>query len=412
MFIKIFVQIALSGLLLCSCSNKKEDFSKEPGKYFIHSLESNNNIIQNRILNVQEKQPFIEYNISGTQNRNIQLVSEPVFIENDIITLNDSGELMRVEIQHSLKIKWKNKFFAQKEFCSNMSLAVKENLVIATCGTNVVKAFDIHNGKEIWNTILDTAISSKPVFTNDFIILFAKNDAAYALKFSTGELLWFIPSIANINHKTLTPNVPVIVQNKIIQQTASDQVRSINVSNGGIEWTMNIGNTIEYTKGKEFLNAYNHIVVEGNNIYCVNSDGAVVKLKIGSYTLNWAQNLMISGELMLLDDKIIGINDLGQIIAISKSSGKTIWINNLNDKKKSTEPYNAVSYSKPIEYDGKIIVLSSNNRLMFIHSENGGIVETRSLNAFGQPFVYNNKIYVLTNNGGKLIEICVTAPIK
>ena len=43
----------------------------------------------------------------------------------------------------------------------------------------------------------------------------------------------------------------------------------------------------------------------------------------------------ISGELMLLDDKIIGINDLGQIIIYPKSSeSKTIWINNLNDRKK------------------------------------------------------------------------------
>ena len=61
MFIKIFVQNRISGLLLCSCSNK--DFSKESGKYFIHSLKVCN-IIQNRILNVQEKQPFIEYNIN------------------------------------------------------------------------------------------------------------------------------------------------------------------------------------------------------------------------------------------------------------------------------------------------------------------------------------------------------------
>jgi outer membrane protein assembly factor BamB len=69
--------------------------------------------------------------------------------------------------------------------------------------------------------------------------------------------------------------------------------------------------------------------------------------------------------------------------------------------------YNEISLTPPIVIDGKIIVISSNQKLIIISPENGRILEVKDYteDIFGQPFVYGNKIYILKDNGRTILQL-------
>ena len=425
----IFAILAISG-----CNNKKVDIAPEGGNYFIETLGPNINrkdLDQSTIVQIHQGNYNYRYGslngkllnnlnfnrLSRHIKDNINIYAKPYFDKENIVTLSSSGEIIKFQITSddtTSKIWTKD---LNINYCSDLSIGVKDNIIVATCGTNVIRGFE--NGKELWKLEVDHTIASQPLFIGDFVVFFAKNDAAYSINYKSGVLEWYIPNVINSNNRSLFSSMPLQIEQYIIQQTYDDQIRAINASSGQIEWMSSIGTQYKNIRGKEFLNNYGNIAydIKSKAIYLNNSNGAIVKLKVGSNKPDWIVPAIVSKPVWLLDNIVIAIDDLGSIIALSNIDGKIIWSNNILDKiikegdKKdifgNSKPYNEISLTAPIVIDSKIIIITSNKKLIVISPENGKILEVKSYsqNIFGEPFIFNGKVYVMTDNGKVLIQL-------
>jgi outer membrane protein assembly factor BamB len=420
---------------LIGCTKSKEDLASKDGQYFIKSLgdaidgkdvkgnvplrditksqsdyDHRNGSLDAKLSNLQK------YNVNGGWNHDIVISSTPTFTQNAFILINDQGIINYIGSEDN-SLKWSKKFFSKPTFCSNLASEINNNIIVASCGTNVLSAFDAINGKKLWSTELDMAVGSKPLIIDDSsVVVFSKNDAVYSLDLKSGELLWFIPSIANVENKNIAETKPILFNGQfVVQQTADDQVRLIDKYTGSIDWVGNISNTNRYVKGKDFVNTYGNIALDAKSMYLTNSDGCVVKMEVGKDKPEWIQAMVTSKPVWLLHDRVLGINDMGMIFALSKSDGKVLWSFKLNPviTSKSNRLFNSgnsydeIYYSAPIVIDNKILILSSKNQLFLINPEDGEIIEQKNFNnnIFGQPIVYNGKIYVLINNGNAIVGL-------
>lgn len=425
----------LIGLLInTGCSEKKSHLAPENGKYYIQSLGDNVNqktleqsiVVKSSDSNIKYRagslngklsDNIVVNRISGQSQEDINVFAVPSISGNDIITLTGSGKLIKSTILPNGKISkiWEKTIYSG--FCSNISLGSNENIILATCGDNSIKGFNVENGSELWKLDIDSPIVSQPSFVGGSTIFFGKNDSVYSVNYISGELQWYLSNTINSSNRSLYPAAPLLVEKYIIQQSYDDQVRAINVENGQIEWLADIssGNV----KGKEFLNYYGNIAYDmtESTLYLNNSSGEIVKLKIGSDNPQWIKPSIVSKPLWLLDNIILAVNDLGSIVALSKADGTTIWSNDILKKiiKKGEDkdffgkqkPYNEISLTPPIVIDNQIILMTSNGKLIIVSPENGRILSVKNLNknVFGSPFVHNNKIYVITRNGREIIQL-------
>lgn len=430
MFKKFAICIAF---VLVGCSGTKDDLSQQEGKYFIKALgdnvDSKDLVLSKPEKNVKFEKGISEYrsgsfdvqnsenktyNISDGLGSSISIFSEIEMTPNGNLIVNDKGQITFVN--SNFETIWVTNFFPKKSFCSNTSISAKDGIAVASCGTNILKAFDLNDGKIIWEIELDMAVNSKPLIIQNKVIVFSKTDAAYCVDSKTGKIQWIIPSIINANYRTISGTKPIAFGNVIIQQTASDQIRAINISTGEIEWLSSVANTNEFVRGKDFVNEYGVFAFDSSDssIYFNNSDGFIIKVKIGSNKTDWMVPMVSSKPVWLLNDRVIVLNDVGVLTSISKSNGKLIWRNNLHEKllgdqKKSKffrPSYDNVLLSAPIILNGKIFIVSSDKRTISVDPMTGNIIEIKKFNEtiFGIPVVINGKVFIATKNGNNVVE--------
>lgn len=428
--------LILAVMLISGCNEKIADLAPKGGKYFLDSLGDNinqNDIEQGIALKISDSDYNYRYGslngklsgipqthrITNDVKDNVSLYSIPAVEGDNMVILNSSGILTKFKIiQEDKLVKvWQQSL--NIGFASELSVGIKDGLVIVSCGSNSIMSFDLETGKEIWKTQVDSPIGSKPLFTNDTLVFFAKNDAAYAINHNSGELHWYLPNTINRYNRSLFSTTPLLIDGYIVQQTYDDQVRFINPKNGQVELIVYIGNLYKNVKGREFLNHYGNIAYDKYDkaLYLTNSSGAIVKLKIGSNQPDWIMPAIVSKPIWLLDNIILTVNDLGSIVALSKSDGKVIWSKNIIKKLIDTsnekdifgnpKPYNEISLTPPIVIDNKIIVISSNHKLIIISPENGRILAIKNYkeNIFGLAFTHNNKVYIIKDNGRTIMQL-------
>ena len=420
---------------LIGCTKHKEDLSSIDGQYFVKSLGSmvdkkdfkqnipfkntsaskgnydyRNGSLEAKLSGLQK------YRINGAWNQDIKIFSTPTFIKNGFVSVNDKGAIHFIEGEKNLKLI--TQFFSKPNLCSNLSSDFKDDILVVSCGTNILSGFDLTNGKKLWSIELDMSIGSKPLITEDgIVIIFSKSDSVYSIDLKSGELLWLVPSIVKTQNKNISETKPILFNQYIIQQTADDQIRAINIVSGSIDWISSISNTREYVKGKDFTNEYSNIALDpkDESIYLNNGDGFVIKIKIGKDKPEWIVPMISSKPLWLLNDRVFGINDMGMLFAISKEDGKILWSYELNEKVKPKSKggfenrytYDDVYYSAPVIIDNKILILSSKNQLFLVNPEDGKIIEQKQFkeSIFGQPIVNEGKVYVLVNNGNAIVVL-------
>lgn len=426
MFKKLLATIAIVAAIT-GCEKKKESLSNRDGNYFVESLGNKIELgtSQGKIsLNSKDESASYnyrvgsldadlsgekEYSLGSSWNAKVRIFSEGTFTNRGLVFVNDKGEISLVKLGE--KIEWKKDFFDRKGFCSKLSLAVKDDLLALSCGTKSVVGFDLAEGKKLWQTPLDYAVASQPLFFKEKVVVFSDSDGVYALDAKLGEVLWFVPGIINQKNKTILETKPILVKEQyIIQQTADDQIRAIDINSGEVTWQVNASVKNNYVKGKDFTNHYSHFSFSEDNLYFTNSDGFVVKIRLGNAKPEWIVPMVISKPLWSFHSAIFGVTDLGVLTAISKSDGRVIWSINLVEQikgKKSDvkEDYDEIEFSAPIVINNKLLVVSSNNKLLSFDPINGKMLDVRKTNGFGQPFVHKGKIYLITNNGNKIIEL-------
>ncbi len=431
MFRKFAICLAF---VLVGCSGTKEDLSPQEGKYFIKALGSNvdpkdiissvfgknikldKGVAEYRSGSFEVKTSEIKSHHTGSGwNSDVSIFSEIESTPKGNIIVNDKGQITLLD--KDFRTIWTVNFSKNKSFCSNTSISTKDGIAVASCGTNIIKAFDVNNnGTVLWERELDVAVNSKPLIVQDKVVVFSKTDSAYCVELQSGKVQWVIPSIVNTNHRTISATRPIAFGNSIIQQTSTDQIRAINVMRGDIEWISSGANTTEFVKGKDFMNEYGVFAFDpsDSSIYFNNSDGFIIKIKLGSDKPDWMIPMVSSKPVWLLNDRVIILNDVGALMCVSKANGEVLWRNNLyekllGDRKKSKffrASYNDILLSEPIVLNDKIFITSSDKRGISVDPMTGNIVEIKRFDEsiFGKPSVINKKFYVITNNGNKIIE--------
>jgi hypothetical protein len=428
--------LILSLLVIAGCSEKKLDIPPANGRYFIETLGHNidnkspekavkiignysNESYRYGSLSGKLSDNIVSSKVAGGFKEDIRVFAIPTISNHNITTLTSGGNIVRgiISPNGTFKKTWIKSM--GNSFCSNIAIGERDNIIVATCGTNTVKGFDSTNGSELWSLTLDNPITSQPSFIGDYSILFGKNDSIYSVNYKSGELYFYIANTINSSNKSLFPATPLIVDDYIIQQSADDQVRAINSVNGQVEWMATIANQYSTTKGKEFLNSYGNIAYDKaeSALYLNNSSGEIVKIKIGEDKPQWTRAAITAKPLWLTDSIVVAVNELGVVMALSKSDGSIIWSNNIikkiigkgqdNDLFGKKKPYNEISLMNPVIIDNKIMITTSNSKLVIISPENGRLLQVKDFrqDIFGQLFVHNDKIYVMTSNGRQIIQL-------
>ena len=236
-------------------------------------------------------------------------------------------------------------------------------------------------------------LNFKPIFLEDGLIFFDKKGSIIRYNDKT-KVLW------KKNHyskpeKKLRPKLDFIQDGENLLITDSiAKYYSVNINSGELNWSKNniypFNSDIKKHKNKIFVIDYK------NTLRCYNiSDGTEC------WNLKTEDSFTISNSkfsLIVINDKVIFSNSIGDITAVDIETGVIIWQLPTQSSSIINETYN-FKISKLVS-DGNSIIFSNNkNEFHSIDVKTGTINWINEINSNITPIITENLIFTVSNEG-------------
>ena len=236
-------------------------------------------------------------------------------------------------------------------------------------------------------------LNFKPIFLEDGLIFFDKKGSIIRYNDKT-KVLW------KKNHyskpeKKLRPKLDFIQDGENLLITDSiAKYYSVNINSGELNWSKNniypFNSDIKKHKNKIFVIDYK------NTLRCYNiSDGNEC------WNLKTEDSFTISSSkfsLIVINDKVIFSNSIGDITAVDIETGVIIWQLPTQSSSIINETYN-FKISKLVS-DGNSIIFSNNkNEFHSIDVKTGTINWINEINSNITPIITGNLIFTVSNEG-------------
>ena len=236
-------------------------------------------------------------------------------------------------------------------------------------------------------------LNFKPIFLDDGLIFFDKKGSIIRYNDKT-KVLW------KKNHyskpeKKLRPKLDFIQDGENLLITDSiAKYYSVNINSGELNWSKNniypFNSDIKKHKNKIFVIDYK------NTLRCFNiSDGNEC------WNLKTEDSFTISNSkfsLIVINDKVIFSNSIGDITAVDIETGVIIWQLPTQSSSIINETYN-FKISKLVS-DGNSIIFSNNkNEFHSIDVKTGTINWINEINSNITPIITENLIFTVSNEG-------------
>ena len=236
-------------------------------------------------------------------------------------------------------------------------------------------------------------LNFKPIFLDDGLIFFDKKGSIIRYN-DKSKVLWKKNHYSK-SEKKLRPKLDFVQDGENILITDSiAKYYSVNINSGELNWSKNniypFNSDIKKYKNKIFVIDYK------NTLRCYNvSDGNEC------WNLKTEDSFTISNSkfsLIIIDNKVIFSNSIGDITAVDIETGIIIWQLPTQSSSIINETYN-FKISKLVS-DGNSIIFSNNkNEFYSIDVKTGTINWINEINSNITPIITGNLIFTVSNEG-------------
>ena len=236
-------------------------------------------------------------------------------------------------------------------------------------------------------------LNFKPIFLNDGLIFF--DNKGSIIRFNNNQKVLWKTNHYSKSEKKLRPKLNFVLdgENLLVFDSIA-KYYSIDINTGELNWSMNniypFNSDIKKYKNKIFVIDYK------NTLRCYNiSDGNEC------WSLKTEDSFTISNSkfsLIVINDKVIFSNSIGDITAVDIETGVIIWQLPTQSSSIINETYN-FKISKLVS-DGNSIIFSNNkNEFHSIDVKTGTINWINEINSNITPIITENLIFTVSNEG-------------
>ena len=370
----------------------KVNFNSKPiNRSFLNNLSNNNG----RVNFNGKLQNISKYKFSKIKNF-YQYDPKIIFNKNKIIFFDNKGSILNFDNESNLI--WKKNYYTKSEKKLNPILffANNKNILIITDNISKLYGLDINTGKLLWSKKNSAPFNSQiKIYKNKFFAIDFKNVLrAYSIK--DGKEIWNLKTHSALirSQKKLSM---VIIKEKIYFNNSLGDISSADIATGEMIWQTPTQSNLVYDEGY-FLKT-SDIIADNSSLYFSNNKNEFFSLDLKTGIKNWKQEVNSNLRPTLIDDYLFTVSKEGYLIIIEKKSGNIIRINYIfntikKNKRSITEPTGFIVGKK------NIYLTTSHGKLLEIDILSG---KTKSLikidnKKISRPLVLNQDLYIITDN--------------
>lgn len=311
---------------------------------------------------------------------------KPSIQGNIIYVANASGTVQAVE-KDTGKLLWSK----------DLSLSVISGPTVANgyiaLGTNksTVILLRQSDGKEVQELKVSGDALSKPVITNNKVIIKTIDGYLYAFDLKTGEKLWGTehgsPSLI-----LKASSSPVIMDKLALVGFSDGKLDAVDTQSGNVVWQRSIAYASGASDVERLVDIDADPIVRGDTVYLASYQGYIGALSLANGEFIWRKPASVYKNLAI-DSSTLYVTDSDDIVwALDRRSGQVKWKQPALKARGLTEPVLMGSRLIVGDRTGLMHMLSLSNGELISRTQMSGPVDIA-------PAVAGNSVYVITANG-------------
>ena len=362
---------------------------------------------------------------ASAPNEDVRLTSTPFIVGNLLVLLDGQGHLMALSLTDLDKKIWQmdlqklaveersesgresrlaHVFTSSKDDFIGGNISFVEGSAIATTGNGHVFAFDVENGKLIWQRAMGISIQSVPSGRNGTIYFVTSDNQLYALSLKDGSTQWTHNGIPQ-QTKILGAPAPLPLSEQVLVPYSSGELVALKQVNGYKLWEENLDSDLHVgALGFRFSDIMAAPVTYGGRVF-LSAEGHLVALDIRTGNRLWQLPITLASMPWAVDDWLFGLTNQQELVAIHATDGKIRWVTPLPQYKKPEDKKDRITWSGPILANGQLVVVGSRGQLKTFGYENGEAKTTLEIpdNVLLSPIVAGGKLFLLNNEADLVI---------
>lgn len=358
--------------------------------------------MQNLSLSGKTLQHVWSADIGAGSTNELPLTAQPVVAGNMVFTLDTSTIVSAFDTAGGKKL-WQTNIMAgdEDETVIGGGLAFSDGRLYATNGFDELLALQAETGAILWRVPLPAGARGAPTITGGRAFVSTLDNRLVAYDARNGDNLWEYLGIGEIAGLLGTAS-PAANSDIVVPAFSSGEITALRQENGAVAWSDNLSNVRNIGGGLESLSDIKALpVLDQGLVIAMSVGGKIVALDIATGMRVWQRDIGGTQTPWVAGRHVFVLSSDNQLIALTLEQGGIIWIKALPRYEDPEDKDGAIRWSGPVMADGRLFLAGSNGVLLEVDARNGNIERDIKVKKDVRlsPVIANETLYVLAEDG-------------
>ncbi|HXS49897.1 MAG TPA: PQQ-binding-like beta-propeller repeat protein [Sphingomicrobium sp.] len=279
-------------------------------------------------------------------------------------------------------------------------IAYDNGRIFATNGLGFVAALSEQNGGIIWRAQPGGPLRGAPTVANGAVYVISQDNQIYSLKESDGSTNWSEAASVEIAGLFGAAS-PAVGQGTVVAGFSSGELNGYRYENGRQVWQDELQRTSISTSVSSLSDVDADPVIDSGQVFAIGAGGRMVALDIVSGQRIWELSISGISTPWVAGDWVFVVTSEDKLMCIYRQNGHIRWINQLPSFQKPKAQKGDLSYSGPILAGDRLILTSSDGRVIEFDPATGNFQTQFSVGApvSLSPVVADSTLFVYDDQG-------------
>jgi outer membrane protein assembly factor BamB len=175
------------------------------------------------------------------------------------------------------------------------------------------------DGKVLWRIPVRSETLAAPLLEDGVVYFLTGNNVLHAVDALDGHELWIYTRVDSQNFSIRGASMPAYKDGAVLLGFSDGYLVSLNAKSGALKWETSLN------KNKRFRDIDSTPVIDGSLVYVTGYDSHLYCVNVQTGELVWKAEPGGFGKVLLVGEKLFYSSSKGEVLAIDKKNGSTLW---------------------------------------------------------------------------------------
>ena len=289
---------------------------------------------------------------SGEGAENQYVFLQPLILEKIAVTSSRDGVINIISLSTG-------EFDQDIELDTVISAGVSGNediWLVATRDAYVI-AIDARKRRVMWRTRVPSEVLARPVIDRDAVVVRTIDGKILSLNIDDGKIRWqYQRAIPDLTLRGTSE--PIVSRGKIFAGLADGRLIAISPDDGSVIWDMALSVPTGRSEIQRLVDIDGDAYLYGRVLYAASFQGRIAAIDVERGQFLWARDFSTHTGVMLDEKSLYSSDEHGNVWALDRLNGATIWKQEKLAYRKLTRPTIIGDYLAVGDFEGYVHLLS------------------------------------------------------